>query len=65
MADREIKCNDMDLVATQTKPLVSQGESNAYIRESQDDPLKYRGGNYNFYLSLHVIETIQNTWINM
>lgn len=50
LTDREIKYNDVDQVTTQPKPLVSQGDGNAYIREFQDDPLKHRRKKLQFLL---------------
>lgn len=61
LADREIKGDDVDLVAEQHKPLVSRGEKDAYIWEFQDDP----GKHYNFYLCLLVIKIIKITLINI
>ena len=42
LADREIKCTGVYLVAIPPKPLVSQNEGDAYIKGCQGDPLMYR-----------------------
>lgn len=42
LADREITCNDVYLVATQPKPLFSQKEGDAYTRGCQGDLLTNR-----------------------
>lgn len=52
LADREIKCNGMKLVATPAKPLVSQGEDAKMIHWST-------GGKLPFFLMLLLMETVK------